>query len=305
MGRKNVKKNNHQPNAPEFQQILLESNVSRQPAHNPYYPDLEVGSALLPPPPYSDLSISTSDHHRHQTNQFVPTTTMGHSIPRSGAGTNYARFSNQSAPGAPPATVIVQQQPLYMNRKFELKQRKVRKFNNEMLLVALFAIGLSVYAHHLYSQRTCVNFLVHAPVKDVSITINNVRDMHLFVAYGSIFILILCLAKCAGGDSHSHSCYLLLMTLTTFMGTLFTGYLAYLAFYSPCSLKASELISNTLKTIVGSMADTLPAPDKRVFGESNVIDLAREDAPGVWIFFIDVFNFILYLSGFISAFVLC
>ena len=218
------------------------------------------------------------------------------------ASANYARLSN-NLPRHVPATVIVQQ-PITYNRREEKYQRKVRKFNNEMLLVALLAVVLSVYANSLYSKRNCINFLVHQPAKDVNVRIQDVRDAHIVVAYGSIVVLFVCLINCLPGERRNYSCYLLLIGLSTFVGTIYTGYLAYLAYYSPCSLKVNELLANSLKTVIGAF-ENLPSPDKGLFNESNVFQLASEDREGVIIFFIDLFNFFLYLSAFVSAILLC
>lgn len=217
---------------------------------------------------------------------------------------NYARFSSQSNRGSP-AAVIVHQPVRYVDRKAEKYHRNVRKYNSQMLIIALIAIGLSIYANSLYASRPCIDYLVHSPAKDISITVYKIRDMHMYVAYGSIITLLICLAKCSSGESPSYSCYLTMISLTTLVGTLFTGYLAYLAFYSPCSLKIGEIFANTVKTAFGKILDNLPPPDRKVFGESNVFDLGREDREGVWIFMIDIFNFVLYLSAFISATTLC
>lgn len=281
-----------QPNAPELQEILLESPTIQQPPHNPYYPD--TSSSFLPPPPYSDLSTSAAAVMQPKVNLHQGT-----------AASNYSRLQSNLA-GDAASTVIVQQQPvLHYDRRAERYHRKVRKFNNEMLLVSIVTIILAFYAHSLYAERSCINYTVHQPNKDVVIRVNDVREAQLNIAYGSVLILLLCLIKCGTGQSKSYSCYILLIALMTFFGTIFTGYVAYLAYWSPCTTKLSELLQNTAKSVFGLIADHLPSPDKRLLAESNVFQLAQDDKAGVLIFFLDFFIFVMYLSGFISASLLC
>lgn len=150
------------------------------------------------------------------------------------------------------------------------------------------------------------DFTVHKPNKDLKISISTVRDMHLTVASASGLIVLLCVVKSAMGfRGKSHSCYLFLIGVLTFFVTLFTGYLAYLSFYSPCALKVNELFSNLLKTSLGSLTDSLPAPERGVFGESNVIQVANEDRRGVAIFAIDLSNFAFYFAAFLTSTLLC
>lgn len=288
-----AKKNRgQQPNAPELQQILLDSPTSQQPPHNPYYPNLNsitTTNQQIPPPPYSDLSIVAPQHS-------VPMSRIN----QQGSNTSYTRFSNDLPRQAPPPTVIVHQAAPHHDRRVEKYHRKVRKFNNELFIACLVAIGLSLYSYSLYNQRPCVNFLVHQPSKDISIKVYDVREMHLYVAYGSLFLLLISLAKCGSGESNDYSCYLFLVRLSTFIAAVYTGYLAYLAFYSPCTLKMGDLATNALKTL-GSLVGEMPSPDKGLFGESNVIQVAQDDKPGALIFFMDIFNFILYFAAFMGS----
>lgn len=188
-----------------------------------------------------------------------------------------------------------------MDPRVERFHRKVRKFNLEMMLATIIVIGLSFYANSLYSRRLCLNFLVHQPTKDIAINVYDVRNMQLYTAYASVFLLIVCLTKCSTGESKSYSCYFTLVGFTTFVLTLYTGYLAYLAFYTPCALKGQELAANAIKTFAGIFDSKLPSPDKGLFHESNVFQLIDEDKEGVLIFFVDFMNFIFYLSGFITV----
>lgn len=299
-----------QPNAPELQEILLASPTIQQPPHNPYYQDMrerdhEYFSSTvrnygpsanpLPPPPYSDLSQSAATVMQPKVNLHR------------GASSNYARLQNHLTSGDAANTVIsVQQQPTALyDRIAERHHRRVRKFNNEMIIAALVSIVVSFYAHSLYSERHCINYTVHQPNKDFIVRLNDVRDAQLTIAYGSVIVLLVCMIKCGTGQSKSYSCYIFLIALMTFFGTLCTGYLAYLAYWSPCSLKLSEVISNAGKSILGLIADQLPSPDKRLLNESNVFQLAQDDKAGVMIFFLDLSNFIVWLSAFISAILLC
>lgn len=281
-----------QPNAPELQEILLESPTVQQPPHNPYYPD--TSSSFLPPPPYSDLSTSAAAVMQPKVH-----------LQQGTAAPNYSRLQNNLA-GDAASTVIVQQQPvLHYDRRAERYHRKVRKFNNEMLLVSIVTIILAFYAHSLFAERNCINYTVHQPNKDFVIRVNDVREAQLNIAYGGVLILLLCLIKCGTGESKSYSCYIFLIALMTFFGTIFTGYVAYLAYWSPCTLKLSEVLQNASKSVLGFLADNLPSPDKRLLNESNVFQLAQDDKPGVLVFFLDFFIFVMYLSGFISATLLC
>lgn len=217
---------------------------------------------------------------------------------------NYTRFQQQHSQHVP-TTVIVQQPSNRQHDRAEKYHKKVKKFNTQLMLGAIIAFCSSIYAHSLYDNRNCVSgFIVHQPAKDVNITISQVREMHLFVVYMSIFILFLCLAKASTGRSKSYACYMFLIGLATLITAVFTGYLAYLTFYSPCSLKLAELATNAVRTIMGSF-EKIPSPEKGVFNESNVFQLYREDKSGLTIFLIDIFNFMTYLTFFVNATMLC
>ena len=201
--------------------------------------------------------------------------------------------------------MVIHQVPY--NPRAERYSRKVRSFNNQLLVVSILAAVGSFYAYGLYDRRPCLfDFTVHKPSKDLKISITDVRNLHINVVYMSALIAVLCLLKSATGySSKSYSCYLFLTGLLTFFATITTGYLAYLTFYSPCAIKTNEIFTNLSKTLAGSLADSLPSPDRGLFGESNVLQVADEDRKGVLIFFIDVANFFAYFVAFLTATLLC
>lgn len=282
-----------QPNAPDLHQILLNSPV-QQPPHNPYYQGHSQASNFVPPPPYSDTSAKS-----------IPMVPANLSTPP--ANIDYREIDYQQLHNNMPrqAPIIIHQTPIHYDRRAQRYHDKVRKFNTEMILVALVAIGLSVYAYNLFGQRPCINFVVHQPSKDFTIHVNDVRDAHLHVIYMSVAILILAFIKAATGKSNSYGCYLFLIGLITFIATIHLGYLAYLAFFTPCTLNGSQIASGVIKGAVSLFETSLPSPDKRMLGEKSVFDYIRNDKDGVIIFFIDLFNFILYLSAFVSSTLLC
>lgn len=142
--------------------------------------------------------------------------------------------------------------------------------------------------------------------KDYTVTIKVVREMHLSVAYLSGFVFFCTLAKATTGyNSKSYSCYLFLTSMFTLIGTCFTGYLAYLAFYSPCSTEIVEIFKTATKTILSSFTNNLPPPEKGVFGEKNVIMLRDDDQYGVLIFILDAVNLLFYASIFIASISTC
>lgn len=279
-----------QPNAPDLHQILLNSPV-QQPPHNPYYQDHSQTSNFVPPPPYSDTSAKSISMVR--ANLSAPPVNI-----------DYQQMHNTSnMPRQAP--IIIHQTPIHYDRRAERYHDKVRKFNTEMILVALVAIGLSMYAYNLFGQRPCINFVVHQPSKDFTVYVNDVRDAHLHVIYVSVAILLLAFIKAATGRSKSYGCYLFLIGLITFIATIHLGYLAYLAFFTPCTLNGSQLASGLIKGAVSLFDTSLPSPDRRMLGEKSVFDYIKDDRDGVIIFFIDFFNFILYLSAFVSSTLLC
>lgn len=296
MGKKSVRTN--QPNAPELQQMLLDSDASNNITHpptNPYYPELStaLSRSQLPPPPYNDLSapmMSTTSvvplgyiHHQQQAGDMPRQLTSG-------------------------ATSVVISRPNYYDHRAAKQNRRVRRFNNEVFLCSLLTAVLAICAYRQYDNRTCLyEFIVHKPSADLEITIGNVRDSHILVFYISVALMLLSLVKCMFGDCKNYSCYLFVMAVVSLLGTLLTVYIAWLAFYSPCGTNLKNLATNTLKTIAGKMVDTLPSPDKGIFGESNVLQQFKDghDVNGLVVFMIDAFNCILYLSLFISSTILC
>lgn len=292
MGKSKNNKSFSQPNAPDFQQILLNSPI-QQPPHNPYYQDLHPTTNFVPPPPsYSDISTTVPAKSIH-------TSRGSSSMPNA----NYQQLNSANMPRQGP--IIIHQTPIHYDRRADKYHNKVRKFNTEIVLVALLAIGLSVYAYNLFGRRPCINFVVHQPSKDFTIHVNDVRDAHIHVIYFSAAVLLLALVKAATGRSKSYGCYLFLVGLISFLATLHTGYLAYLAYYTPCTLNGSQLVSGAIKSAMSVFDTSLPAPDKRLMGEKSVFDYMDDDKNGVIIFFMDLFNFILYLSAFVSSTLLC
>ena len=129
--------------------------------------------------------------------------------------------------------------------------------------------------------------------------------MHIGVVWGSAIVIVLSLVKSIAGQSKSYSIYLFLMGLCTFVLTMFSWYLAYLAFFSPCALKWNEMLNQSAKTFTGWLADRLPAPDQGVFSESNVFTYAEDDKPGVMIFLVDLVTATMYAITFLSSLCLC
>lgn len=287
MARKNKATGKKEPNAPpELQQVLLDH--TRQPAHNPYYPDPSL-IANLPPPPYSQLTTPL-------------TTTSYNSVPM--AHINNADLS--AYPREP--SVIIQSVPsnLPYDSRIERYHQRVKSFNRHSLLVSILIFTLAIWAHNQYSDRPCIwSATVHKPNKDLDITFSTVRYMHLDVACGSCVIFILCVVRAISGKSSSYSCYLFLMGLCSFVLTLHTGYLAYLAFFSPCAINFNEYLRNGAKSFLASISDSLPAPDRGFFGEKSVFNYVEDDRKGVLIFVADLVNFLLYFGTFINAIVLC
>lgn len=258
-----------QPNAPGLQHFSPQDS-SRQPPLNPYYPSLPDH-----PPPYPDLSTS------------YPLSQV-----------NRAAYQPEAMPLQPPSTVIIQSSSY--DRRREKYVKSVKKFGYEALLVAIFCLVLSQVAVSLYSKRTCANYLVHQPAKDVSIMYTDVRDYHNSIGLIS-FVMILALATRVFCTQNGYPGYMFLIGFIALIGTIATGYLAYLSFYSPCVLDWEETPKNIAKSILGKFTDTLPSPDKGVLGERNVLQLAEQDRYGVIVFGIDIFIFILFLSTFLSS----
>lgn len=286
MGKKIKSVPAHTPNAPEFHQIL-----QPQPPHNPhfpFYPDPSAPLLTSPPPPYSELSVPMA--------QINSTSNI-----------SYPRIDPRGNPSRHHASVIIQSPGVPYDRRADKYNRRVRSFNNQTMIIAILAIVLSVWAYNLYDARHCLfDFTVVKPSKDVKLSVMDVRNMHLTVAVLSGFLVLISLAKSATGyNSKSYSCYLFIIGLFTFFVTLFTGYLAYLAFYSPCAPRVGELATNISRTLFGSISDSLPAPDKGLFGESNVLSVANEDRNGVLIFIFDLVNFIFYFAVFLTSTLLC
>lgn len=291
MGRKDKTYSAHRPNAPEF-------HVHQQPAHNPYYPDPSAALLTSPPPPYSDLTVPISSttvaYNNHRLLNAVPMAQINQA-----SNIDYSRIRQN------PDHVIVQASTLPYDRRAERYNRRIRSFNNQTLLIAILAFISSCCAFNLYSNRNCLfNFTVIKPSKDLDITIQMVRDMHLPVAGMSLFIVLICLMKsCCGYKSKSYSCYLFIIGLTTFCITLFTAYLAYLAFWSTCANTIGEIASNTAKTLIGRFVDKLPSPEN--METTNVFNVTGEDRNGMIIFLLDLANAIFYGSIFLVSTTLC
>lgn len=274
-----------QPNAPELQQIL------QQPSHNPYYPD--VSAQLLQPPPYSELTVPINS-------------ALTSPAPMSQVNRNNWTHAHADYPRQASVVIHHPQVAVPYDSRAERYHRRISSFNNYTLFTAIMAVMLSIAAYRLYSERLCLFDFTVLKDKDVTITIKQVREAHLTIAYGSGFIILLCLAKSATGQSRSYSCYLLLIGISTFIATLSTGYLAYLAFYSPCSTKINGILTSMEKTVVGMFSSSLPAPERSVFGETSVFSPSnRDDRQGVLIFLFDLVNFILYCSAFLKSTLLC
>lgn len=291
MGKSKNNNSLNRPNAPDWQQIPLNYPV-QQPPHNPYYQDHSPTTNFVPPPPsYSDISVALPA-------KSIPMSRVNSSMPNA----NYQQLNSANMPRQGP---IIIQTPVHYDRRADKYHNKVKKFNTEIILVALLAIGLSLYAYNLFGRRPCINFVVHQPSKDFTIRVYDVRDAHMHVVYFSVAALFLAFIKAASGRSKHYGCYLFLIGLITFLATIHTGYLAYLAFYTPCTLTGSQIVSGTLKSAASLFDTSLPSPDKGLMGEKSVFDYIRDDRDGVIIFFMDLFNFILYLSAFVGSTLLC
>lgn len=307
MAKKNKSNSARQPNAPELQQIFLDSpnNYQPQPSHNPYYPSLsEIGHQ--PPPPYSDLSGPKPTTY---PTQQLPAT---NSVPmaRIAPGASYSRFTNSAASGAAAGgnanhqpTVIVQAQANHYDHRREKYNAKIKRFNNEMIIIALSAMISSIYANKLFEDRPCVEeFIIHKPIKDAAVRIKDLHQAQMSIAYCSIMVFIVCLAKCGNTRAKSHSCYLFLLGLTTFILTLSCGYLSYLAFYSPCTRNLYQQASGAIKTFAGIVTSSdLPPASQRLFGETTILDWVDEDRKGFGIFIINMLNCIMYLGSFLAV----
>lgn len=274
-----------QPNAPDQQTILLESPIGQQPAHNPYYPDISQVS----PPPYTDLSTEA-------------TRMADNTDPR------YQRFSNPT-PGQP--TVIVQRIAA-SGRDFGYYSycEKIRKFNRGMILFSVVAILLSYITLFLYSKRSCIDeFLIHQPTPETLVRVKDLKSFSYDVIGISLFLLGVSLIKSLIGYSKSSACFLLIVALASFAGTILTGYMAYLSFYSPCVVSVGEIVSKTAKTFAAGVASFINEktsnPDQGIFGETNVIQYIDKDGLGVAIFGINVALCISFFSGFIDAITSC
>lgn len=288
MARKSKSNSGPRPNAPEFQ-------ILQQPAHNPYYPDPSAATLLTspPPPPYSDSFGTTT----------TTITTPSPLLPMSQVNSNIS-YPRISAPGrSDHIPITIHTSSHHYDRRVERYNQKVRSFNIQSKVLAFFSVAFALCAYNLYEGRSCIfDFTVHKPDKDHTITIKDVRNMHLNVIYLSGFLFVFCLAKSVlGYKSKSYCCYRFLITLFTLVCTIFTGYLAYLALYSPCALKSSEIATNLGKTLLSPFVDQLPSPDRGMFGETTVLDVTKEDRNGLIIFILDATNFVFYLSIFLSS----
>lgn len=290
MGKKSNKPT--QPNAPELQQMLLESsnNNITHPPHNPYYPDLAaaIHRSQLPPPPYSDLT--------------APMTYNGDSVPLNYIQGEHRGDASRQQPNG--ATTVVMNHPGLYELRTAKKHRKVRSFNNEAFLVGFLGAVLALCAYKQYEQRHCfMDFTVHKLSEDLTITIGKVRDFHIVILYISAVVMLISFIKCMSGECRSYSCYKLAMACVACIGAAFTGYTAYLAFYSPCGTSVPDILTNTVKTITSKFVDHMPSPDKGVFGETSVFQQFKEgrDVPGIVIFLLDAFNFIMYISLFLNT----
>lgn len=299
MGKKaNTRK---QPNAPELQEYLLNSASTQQPPHNPYYPDLGPSSSqhFGAPPAYNELT-------RPGQSSALALSNIRSSAMDQSSDIDYSRMSNIPQVHNVPGTVIIQQPEITYDRKAYKYHERIKRYNMDRAIVAFLAIFATSYSISLYRHRKCVNYLVDRPFANVTIYLSGVCELHQYIILGSFLIFIICLLKCCTGKNRSYSCYLFVMVILNFIMTLVTGYIAYLAFFSPCALGLKDLVTAGIKTGLGAiLKDPLPAPDKGVFNEPNVFQYAREDGYGVIIFLIDLFSFIAYVSGFLTGLSLC
>lgn len=280
------KKSKHiQPNAPELQQVLLDSHFT-QPPHNPYYPDLSNHSHInqLPPPPYPDLSTNS------RSNSFGMVRTNAPSTVR-----------NQDLPRQAPSTIVVQQ-PVTIAHNYaeEAHARKVRRFNNELFILGFITLILACIANHLFIKRRCPNYIVHQPTREVSFHINDVRDAQLMIAAFSVVPILVSLVRCAQGNTKSHSGYLTLVAIISFCGALFTGYVSYLAFYSSCPVKVGEIANSLARTFFNDVAN-IQLPNEGVFAKSNVIETINGDPNGIIILIIDALISLSFFCEFFES----
>lgn len=291
MARKNKKSDSAGPSAPVISQLPT----------NPYYPDPQSSSQLLPAPP--SYSQSTVPLKSPINNLPTITNPMSANNYAGDSSVNYSRYQNYPNQRSG-ASVIIQQVPY--NHRTEVYNHKVKSFNTNLIITSILAAISSYFAYTLYRDRPCVfNFVVYKR-KDVKIELNDVRDSHLSIVSGSAVIVILCLLKSAiGFRGKSHPCFLFPIAVVTFFMTISTLGLAYLAFYTPCAPSVNELMKNLGKTFMASIGADLPTPDRGLFNESNVFMVFNEEPKGVVIFLIDVWNFIVFLFAFLKSIRLC
>lgn len=279
------------PNAPDLETVLLQSPIGQQPPHNPYYPNLDQ----VAPPPYTDL---TTDRTRMTTDYSAVSD-----------NNRYKRFSNNAA--AIP-TVVVQQTAIDPGRDFfyARKYEQVRKFNNTLAFRAFLIIAMAFSAMHLYSRRPCIDdFVIHQLSPDHLVRVADLERFHANVIYLSFFMLVISWIKCACGASKSHSCYLFLMAMCSFVGMLFTGYMAYLSFYNPCVISVNEIVQKAGKTLMSEFFSTIKesvsGPELGRYGETNVFNYVKEDKFGLGIFIINVMTCFSFFANFVSSITLC
>lgn len=295
MGKKIKSSLSSRPNAPELQQILLNSPTNQQPAHNPYYLNLESDYSQqqdIPPPPYSDLAVT--NRSSPYINNSLPMATIKNPT------SSYRPPNIQQAP-----TVIIQStSPItHIDRRIEKRNNHVRKFNSEMAGAAMMIILLSVAAYILFTERPCIESnIVQKVGKNSAITYRHVKEFQNINIYGAVLVLVICFGKFCCMRSDHHGCYVFLMSVSLFFITILSGYVAYLSFYSPCTTEISQNLVAFGKTIINTFSDETPRfLDKEIANANNVFQWTQQDIKGVWIFLIDVFNFIIFLSGFFSA----
>lgn len=270
------KRNNSQPNAPDLQQVLLNPQAS-QPPHNPYYPDLS-GAQLPPPPPYP---AANRDHSTSSRMQSAYSTHHGdYQLPRQ-------------------ATVVIQQAPASSYDYSHAK--RVRRFNSEVLVGGLLMIICSTVAYNLFIKRRCIDFVILKPAEDTVITVYTVRDGQLTTAFLGAVIFAVAILRCCQGATKTYSCYLTLVAILTFIATIITGYLSYLAYYSPCPASFEHIATNLVKTFVSKLATSVPSPERGIFGEANVFTYVKEDPSGVTIFALNLFMCLINASIFLSS----
>lgn len=275
------------PNAPQFEELLSHSHQMRQLPHNPHYPNLTAD--LAAPPSYSEALVP-------------PYAGATSNLPRQAAGPGYVPCQQ-----APLTRVIVHGQPTIVHdRKREQYNKKVVKFSTNLALTALLVCFLAYGAFHLYAKRPCFNFVVHKPVEGIKIELNTVVEMHRLVILGSLCLLVLAIFRCCFTRT-GYPLFMGLASLGTFIATIYTGYLAYLAFYSPCYppdtvVRSVNDIVDSAKSFVDKIFSNKEGGSANILiTNTNVFQYGEYDRNGLYIFGIDMLIFFLTLTEFLGT----